>query len=162
MLKNKISSKSALDSSNEFLQTGRFPHFGTIKRNETTMKIASLAIGNNTIEAYNSMWTGIETVYFNGIRVSKQFNWFVGIHEFQVMADDGVNTDYYRVDFRFSFNNMSCITVDVFRNGECLFDQSGNNYRHAANALPVLPANSGYHHRRERVAAPLYQEEDLV
>lgn len=126
------------------------------------MKIASLAIGNNTIEAYNSMWTGIETVYFNGIRVSKQFNWFVGIHEFQVLADDGINTDYYRVDFRFSFNSMSCITVDVFRNGECLLDQSGTNYRHAANALPVLPANRGYHHRKERVAAPLYRDEDLV
>jgi len=130
------------------------------------MKIASISIGNNLIETFNNMWTGVETVYFNGRRVSKQFNWFVGIHEFQVLADDGVNTDYYRVEFRTDFSSPQFIKTDIFRNGECVLDQTGKNYRYAANALPPIPrqeaglnAGGGY---RERASTPLYREEDLV
>lgn len=130
------------------------------------MKIASISIGNNTIETFNNMWTGIETVYFNGQQVSKQFNWFVGIHEFQVAAEDGVNTDYYRVEFRTDFNSAQFIKTDIFRNGECVLDQTGKHYRYAANALPPISDHSVRHDsrgkRKEPVARPLYREEDLV
>lgn len=133
------------------------------------MKIATLNIGNNTIETRNSMWTGIETVYLNGRRVSKQFNWFVGIHHFDAIAEDGINTDYYRVEFRFCWSTGATNT-DIFRNGECVLDMSGTHFRYAANgstALPSLkdnrPAKADWLGRRkEKVAAPLYREEDLV
>lgn len=131
------------------------------------MKIATLNIGNNVIETRNSMWTGVETVYFNGHRVSEQFNWFVGIHNFETLADDGVNIDYYRVEFRFSFST-GAITTDIFRNGECVLDMSGTNHRYATTgktALPALkdnrPARSDWR-GREKVVTPLYREEDLV
>jgi hypothetical protein len=130
------------------------------------MKIASISIGNNTIDTYNNMWTGIEKVYFNGNEVSKQFNWFVGIHEFQVTADDGINTDYYRVEFRTDFNSAQFIKTDIFRNGECILDQTGKHYRYAANALPALSDHKVRHddrgRRKTRATAPLYREEDLV
>jgi hypothetical protein len=133
------------------------------------MKIATLNLGNNIIETRNNIWTGVETVYFNGYRVSKQFNWFVGIHNFEALADDGVNTDYYRVEFRFSFTT-GAITTDIFRNGECVLDMSNTNHRYAtptATALPAprdnRPAKGDWIGRRaEKVAKPLYREEDLV
>lgn len=130
------------------------------------MKIASLTIGNNTIETFNSMWTGVETVYFNGVQVSKQFNWFVGIHEFQVLAEDGINTDYYRVEFRCDFSSEQFVKTDIFRNGECLLDQTGRNHRYTARPLPVLrdnqPSQWNRSPNRQRRATPLYREEDLV
>jgi len=133
------------------------------------MKIATLNIGNNTIETRNSMWTGVETVYFNGYRMSKQFNWFVGIHNFEALADDGINTDYYRVEFRFSWTT-GAINTDIFCNGECVLDMSGTNHRYVAagnTALPPLkdnrPAKADWlGRRREKVAEKLYREEDLV
>lgn len=130
------------------------------------MKISSLTIGNNTIETFNSMWTGVETVYFNGVQVSKQFNWFVGIHEFQVPTDDGVNTDYYRVEFRCDFNSAQFVKTDIYRNGECLLDQTGRNHRYTSRPMPALRDNSPSQWNRsparQRTATPLYREEDLV
>lgn len=130
------------------------------------MKIASISIGNNVIETFNNMWTGVETVFFNGQQVSKQFNWFVGIHDFQVLAEDGVNTDYYRVEFRTDFSSPQYIKTDIFRNGECILDQTGKHYRYAANGLPNLPdrqvRRNEWEGSKERVAKPLYREEDLV
>ncbi len=130
------------------------------------MKIASISIGNNIIETHNNMWTGIETVYFSGRRVSKQFNWFVGIHNFEVLADDGVNTDYYRVEFRTDFSSAQFIKTDIFRNGECVLDQTGKHYRYAANALPAIPNHEARHDARgkrlERAPQRLYRDEDLV
>jgi len=130
------------------------------------MRIASITTGDNTIETHNNMWTGIETVYFNGYRVSKQFNWFVGIHEFEVPAKDGVNTDYYRVEFRTDFSSANYIKTDIFRNGECILDQTGKHYRYAANALPPVPdhrvRHNNYGQRKKQMARPLYREEDLV
>jgi len=138
-------------------------------QNTYIMKIATLNIGNNIIETHNSMWTGIETVYFNGYRVSKQFNWFVGIHDFEILADDDVNTDYYRVEFRFSWTTGT-ISTDIYRNGECVLDMSGTNHRYATtgtNALPALkdnrPAAADWLGRsRKKATNPLYREEDLV
>ena len=130
------------------------------------MKIASIAIGNNVLETFNNMWTGVETVRFNGVEVSRQFNWFVGIHEFQVLADDGINTDYYRVEFRCDFGSEQFVKTDVFRNGECLLDQTGRNHRYATKPLPALrdnrPSQWNRPPVRQRTPAPLYREEDLV
>ncbi len=125
------------------------------------MKIASISVGNNLIETYNSMWTGVETVFFNGRQVSRQFNWFVGIHEFQVLADDGVNTDYYRVEFRSDFGSAQIVKTDIFRNGVCILDQTGKHHRYVAS-LPPVPDNRPSRWQRQRTARPLYREEDLV
>lgn len=133
------------------------------------MKIATLNIGQNILETRNSMWTGVETVWFNGQKVSSQFNWFVGIHHFEVLADDGYNTDYYRVEFRFNWSTGG-ITTDVFRNEECVLDMSGKHYRYVPNAggipLPNVqdqqPARGNWTGNRQKVATALYREEDLV
>lgn len=129
------------------------------------MKLATLAIGNDVIEAHNNMWSGVETVYFNGEQVSSQFNWFHGIHKFSVLAEDGFDYDHYRVDFRFSFSSASAVTVDIFKNGICVLDQSGTNHRYTGAIPPVrrqesLPADTL--ELRELAAQPLYREEDLV
>lgn len=130
------------------------------------MKLATLQIGNNTIEAHNNMWTGVETVYFNGQEVSKAFNWFHGVHKFSVLAEDGLAYDHYQVDFRFSFNSPACVAIDVFCNGECLLDQSGSNRRYRKNVpSPRLLRAEGREERlelRQLDRSPLYREEDLV
>lgn len=50
--------------------------------------------------------------------------------------------------------------------GECVLDQTGKHNRYAANALPALSDYKIRHddrgRRKERVAKPLYREEDLV
>jgi len=130
------------------------------------MKVSSLHIGNNVIEARNNMWTGIETVYFNGRRVSRQFNWFVGIHEFEELADDGINMDYYRVEFRVNWGRMCMISADMYRNGECILNDSGVTNRFHPTAMPATDsyhnARRGWTDDRERAANPVYREEDLV
>lgn len=133
------------------------------------MKIATLNIGQHIIETRNSMWTGIETVYFNGRKVSSQFNWFVGIHHFEIPADDGYNTDYYRVEFRFNWSTGG-MSTDIFRNEECVLDMSGKHYRYVAKqgvALPTVrdqrPARGNWSGgEKQQVATPVYREEDLV
>jgi hypothetical protein len=139
-----------------------------IKKNYLHMKIATLNIGQDTIETRNSMWTGIETDYFNGQKVSSQFNWFVGIHHFEIPADDGYNPDYYRVEFRFDWSTGS-VKTDIFRNEVCILDMSGKHYRYLAkqgSALPAVnddhPVRGNWSEGREKVATPLYREDDLV
>lgn len=130
------------------------------------MKLATLRTGSDLIEAHNNMWTGVETVYFNGEEVSKAFNWFHGVHKFSVVAEDGLTQDHYRVDFRFSFNAASAVAVDVFCNGECILDQSGKNrhYRKTVRSKHAHPApvNEEYLELRQLDRTPLYREEDLV
>lgn len=129
------------------------------------MKLATLNIGNDVIEAHNNMWTGVETVYFNGKRVSKEFNWFHGVHKFSILAEDGYSYDYYQVDFRFDFNRASAVSVDIYRNGECVLDQSGTNHRYNGEALQIDSASFPQGDRlelRELKTSPLYREEDLV
>lgn len=126
------------------------------------MKIASFSIDNYHIEMYNNMWTGVETVYVNGRRVSRQFNWFHGIHRFSLPASDGVAIDHYRVDFRFSWTSMTMITTDLARNGVPLMKNSEPLY---TPLNPPAIQHPGFHDRlelRQLDARPLYREEDLV
>ncbi|MBC6994551.1 hypothetical protein QWY85_06200 [Neolewinella lacunae] len=124
------------------------------------MKLIALNVGQDLIEVYNNMWTGVETIRFNGHTVSEQFNWFRGDHSFAVASDDGNGTDHYRVVIQFG---MSGITVDVYRNEECLLAQSCEGKRHTKRQ------KRGLHRavpqpRPTRVTEPerLYREEDLV
>ncbi len=130
------------------------------------MKLATLQIGNDVIEAHNNMWTGVETVYFNGQVVSKAFNWFHGVHKFSVLAEDGMAYDHYRVDFRFSFNAAAAVAIDVFRNGECILDQSGTNSRYrkvvTSQSSESTCGTRDYLELRQLDRSPLYREEDLV
>jgi len=129
------------------------------------MKLATLSIGNNLIEAHNNMWTGVETVFFNGQKVSEQFNWFHGIHKFSVPAEDGMADDHYQVDFRIDFTKSSAVSVDMYKNGECILDQSGTNYRYSKRIghghRDVLPRAERLE-LRQLENVPLYREEDLV
>lgn len=129
------------------------------------MKLATLQIGNNVIEAHNNMWTGVETVFFNGQRVSKAFNWFHGVHKFTILADDGLSYDHYQVDFRFDFSNAAAVSVDMYLNGECILDQSGTNHRYLNDVVHVQRNGSSSGERlelRQLETSPLYREEDLV
>lgn len=132
------------------------------------MKIATLNIGKDVIETYNNMWTGVESVYFNGRKVSSQFNWFVGIHHFEVPAPNGYDIDYYRVEFRFNWMTFG-ITTDVFLNEECILNMSnkGNTYKvDRRSVLPPVrdsrPPRGNWTKVTEREVSPCYREEDLV
>ena len=129
------------------------------------MKLATLSIGNDLIEAHNNMWTGVETVFFNGQKVSEQFNWFHGIHKFSVPSEDGVTDDHYQVDFRVDFSKSSAVSVDMYKNGECVLDQSGTNHRYSKRTVygkrDFLPREERLQ-LRQLDSVPLYREEDLV
>lgn len=133
------------------------------------MKLVSFPIGNDVIEVYNSMWTGVETVKFNGHVVSKHFNWFVGIHPFQIVNPDTNEMDDYRVEIRFCMNSSTTVSVDIFMNEVCLLNQSGR-HREATldlngprGTLRQDPGNAGvYYKEKQRAISELYREEDLV
>ena len=119
------------------------------------MKLISLNVGNDILEVHNNMWTGVETVTFNGYEVSRQFNWFRVDHDFSVSSEDGNGTDYFRVVIL--MNSMAGITVDVYRNEETLLAQSNEAKRRSR-------PNRIRSRRAEHLANPeaLYHEEDLV
>lgn len=118
------------------------------------MKLISFNIGKDILEVHNNMWTGVETVTYNGYEVSRQFNWFRGDHDFAISTDDGNGTDYFRVVI---LMGMAGITVDVYRNEETLLAQSSEAKRRSS-------PNRARNARRSRVTNPeaLYHEEDLV
>lgn len=53
------------------------------------MKIFAINIGQTNIEFHNNMWTGHESIYVNGERVSKQFSFFGTDHFFEVEEAEG-------------------------------------------------------------------------
>lgn len=126
------------------------------------MKVSSFTIDGYTIEMYNNMWTGIERVYVNGQQVSRQFNWFHGIHLFSLPSADGISYDNYRVDFRFSWTSMTMLAIDASRNGVPLMKDSTPLY--VSQNQPAA-RYAGYQDRlelRQLDLQPLYREEDLV
>lgn len=133
------------------------------------MKLASLSIGQDLIEVHNSMWTGVETVFINGQEVSRQFNWFNGVHKFQVMNQStGVN-DYYRVEFNANFNSTTMVDISIFLNEECILDLGGRHFRYnGQQALPQQPVHASRNspvdslQLRQLETKPLYREDDLV
>lgn len=133
------------------------------------MKLVSLQHENNLIEVHNNFLTGVETVYFNGIRVAKAFNWFAGVHQFRVENADTMQVDNYRVEFVTSFRKWYGVAIDIFKNGECILNESkrqhnevftltikGNKYRDYDR--------SGWYGepQKEKASTPLYRENDLV
>lgn len=126
------------------------------------MKLASLVIDDYHIEMHNNMWTGIETVYVNGRQVSRQFNWFHGIHRFALPGSEDYSLDDYRVDFRFSWTSMVMVTIDVARNGVPLMKDSSPLY--AQQPLPTYRGHASHERLelRQLDLQPLYREEDLV
>lgn len=48
------------------------------------MRIIAVNIGTTKIEFYNSMWTGVESIYANGELVSKGFSFLGMDHHFDV------------------------------------------------------------------------------
>lgn len=133
------------------------------------MKLASLSIGQDLIEVHNSMWTGVETVFINGQEVSRQFNWFNGVHKFQVMNQFAGVNDYYRVEFNTNFNSTTMVDISIFLNEECILDQGGRHYRYnGQQALPHQPVHASRNspvdslQLRQLETKPLYREDDLV
>ena len=122
------------------------------------MRLVSFPIGENLLEVHNNMWTGVESVTFNGRTVSRQFNWFEGIHNFTVMADDGVSVDDYRVEIRFT---MAGIVVDVYKNEICLLAGSRRAHRRYDDQRRFQPRSVRH---QQQVAEPLklWKEEHLV
>lgn len=130
------------------------------------MKVASFQINNYLVEAHNSLWTGVEKVFVNNRMVSRQFNWFHGIHKFTLPTADGSGQDEYQIDFRMNGSKMSMIDIDLFRNGVCLVDQSGRNGMGDVIHIPAentraVPVQDTLQ-LRELNAVPMYREEDLV
>ncbi|OAV44979.1 hypothetical protein [Lewinella sp. 4G2] len=132
------------------------------------MKIVSLKHDGNLIEVHNNFLTGVETVYFNGYRVARAFNWFSGVHEFMVSDESTGNVDHYRVEFTTSFRNWYGCAVDVLKNGICIHDESGRYPRQVYTYSVNNPrSQSGYDRSiwtdsAEPVSRPLYNEADLV
>ncbi len=136
------------------------------------MKIASLQLGNDLIEAHNSMWTGEETVLFNGQEVSRQQNVFSGTHHFNVEDPVTGHLDRFRVDFSMSMSNLWGVSVAIYRNDECLLDHAG---KRNAEAIVTVRSTTGSHQDYDRSEwqsdggshpaggkEPLYREDDLV
>ena len=133
------------------------------------MKLAELHLDGDIITVHNSMWTGVETVYFNGRRVSRQFNWFVGIHHFNVVDQMTGYEDRYRVELRMSLSSAAMVSVDIFRNGVCVLDQSGRGPVTVTTKRDRRGGSADNYDRRpwtqgpEKLASPPpFREEDLV
>ncbi|MEM1360019.1 MAG: hypothetical protein AAGF89_17560 [Bacteroidota bacterium] len=130
------------------------------------MKLLSFPIGDDLLEVYNNMWTGVETVTYNGHEVSRAFNWFKGVHEFAVASQDGEATDFFKVIIQMTY--MGTITVDVFRNDECLLAQSDEARQQMERSRRGLDINSTPRSRNPRRAPRAlerereWREEDLV
>ncbi|MEL7161410.1 MAG: hypothetical protein AAFN92_11700, partial [Bacteroidota bacterium] len=120
-------------------------------------------IGNDLLEVYNNMWTGVETVKFNGEVVSKQFNWFRGEHIFRSASPGGFGTDDFKVVIKMTY--MGSIAVDVYRNGECLLANSCEGRkaleRNHQRGVDMDSFGQPTAHRVRR-KEPLWREEDLV
>ena len=80
------------------------------------MRYLSLPIGNDLLEIHNNMWTGHETIYFNGEAVSRRFSFF-GCEHFFTAENELGQTDRYVVKISFSWLG---VVFDVFRNDVCL------------------------------------------
>ncbi|NJC24535.1 hypothetical protein [Neolewinella antarctica] len=90
------------------------------------MKLVTLQHENNLIEVRNNFLTGVETVYFNGTRVCREFNWFTGAHRFRVRNDDTGRVDLYEVNFHTSFRKWYGVAVDIVKNGDYIHNESGH------------------------------------
>ena len=134
------------------------------------MKFATLHVGHDVIEAQNNMFTGTETVTFNGREVSRQQNAYQGTHRFNVEDPVTGHVDEYRVEFRMTWKSMWGVAVSIYRNDECLF---GNDDTGGKPVTVRATRRGGDDYDRSawtgdgpeaeaRGKEPLYSEDDLV
>ena len=91
------------------------------------MKLLNYKIGDDIIEVSNDMMTGEETVLFNGQVVSREVNFFTGLHPFTIVDPASGRRDEYRVEIRMSLMTWTMIATDIFYNGECIYAESLRN-----------------------------------
>ena len=89
------------------------------------MRILSVHIGSTNIVFDNCMWSGYESIYFNGLLVSKKFSWFGMGHVFEI-EENGEWVEYI-VTTGFGWRG---ITADVRRNGVYLIKGGGLSLIH--------------------------------
>jgi hypothetical protein len=75
------------------------------------MRLFAVFAGDNEISVHNNYWNGVETVRYNGEKVSSKFSWFGATHHFTV-EEDGELVDY-EVEVGFTLNGVS---ANVWRN----------------------------------------------
>ena len=97
------------------------------------MKILSIHIGSTNIVFDNCIWSGYESIYFNGLLVSKQFSWLGIDHVFEV-EENGAWVEYI-VTTGFGWRG---ITADVRRNGIYIIKGGVGTYRSRSTPAPVL------------------------
>jgi len=98
------------------------------------MKILSVHLGSTNIVFDYCIWSGYESIYFNGLLVSKQFSWLRRDHTFEV-EENGTWVEYM-VTTGFGWRG---ITADVHRNGVYIIKGCGmGTYRSLSTPETML------------------------
>lgn len=84
------------------------------------MKIFAVNIGRTNIEFHNNMWTGHESIYVNGERISKKWSIFGASHYFEVEEEDGW-ADYVLT----TGIGMMGVSTSLSRNGVSIVEGCG-------------------------------------
>lgn len=78
------------------------------------MKLFSVFYDGNEISIHNTIW-GVESVLYNGQKMTSEFSWW-GTHHFFTVREDGYEVDYeVKVGF-----NMYGISANIYRNGDVI------------------------------------------
>lgn len=81
------------------------------------MKMLSVFYQGNEISVHNSCW-GVETVRYNGQKMTSAFSWWGKTHRFSVM--EGNEQAQYTIIISMNWNSWNLISIDVYRNEEPL------------------------------------------
>ena len=123
------------------------------------MRLLSLPIGDDLLEVHNSMWSGVEKVYFNGQLASEGFSFFGRQHYFTVDSPDGEGVDKFRVEVSMG---LFGVTVDVFRNDRCLLASSKTPVSRVDARLLPEGDPKPYHLKRAERETPTLDDEFFV
>ena len=115
------------------------------------MRLLSLPINDDLLEVHNSIWSGVESIYFNGQLASSGFSMFGRHHYFTVDAADGDGIDKFRVEISMTWSG---IVVDVFRNDRCLLASSKTPISRVDNRLLPEGDTKPFHLRRAEREEP--------
>lgn len=128
------------------------------------MKIGELHLDGDIITVHNNMWTGVESVYFNGQIVCERFAWFFGTHQFNVEDEATGRIDRFRVEVRTSLESATMCKATIYRNDIKLYDSTDKHTRPMTVSRERADNydRSGWYGEPQRQAQPLYREEDLV
>ncbi|CAH1002128.1 hypothetical protein LEM8419_03045 [Neolewinella maritima] len=109
------------------------------------MRLLSLPIGDDLLEVHNSIWTGVESIYFNGQLASSGFSFLGRHHYFTVDAAEGDGIDKFRVEISMGWSGVS---VDVFCNDRCLLASSKTPISRVDQRLLPEGDSKPYHLKR--------------